>query len=90
MRLFLQDYGMVVVLLALCCFFSVATLKKQPSEGPVAAKHVVELIRQATDQTDMILVVSSQEASSKSTAESITDKLGEVSYTDVLKASGSP
>jgi ribose transport system permease protein len=81
---------MVVVLLALCCFFSVATLKKQPSEGPVAAKHVVELIRQATDQTDMILVVSSQEASSKSTAESITDKLGEVSYTDVLKASGSP
>jgi ribose transport system permease protein len=81
---------MILVLLLLCAFFSVKTLKIQPPKGPVAADRLVRLIRQETDQTDLILVVSSREASSQGTAGLITKALEGASYSNVLEVSGTP
>lgn len=86
----LQDYGMVLVLLALCIFFTFVTLKKQPQEGRTAANNVFELVRQQTDPTDMVLVVSSNEVASKATAGLIATKLNEAGYSYLREISGSP
>ena len=51
----------IIVLLVLCVFFSVATLKEQPPEGPTAAANVVSAIQGTTATSDVILVVSSAE-----------------------------
>jgi len=90
MRRLISDYGMILMLLLLCAFFSLVTLKRQPPEGPTAAGHVVDLIRQATDETDLILVISSRETSSRDTARLIATALEQASYIDVLEVSGTP
>ena len=44
MRALLRDYGMILMLMALCVFFSVATVKQQSAEGTSAADHVVATV----------------------------------------------
>ena len=90
MRRLVSDYGMILVLFLLCVFFSLVTMKRQMPEGPIAADHVVHLIQQETDQTDLVLVVSSKEASSQETAGLVTTALKEASYSNVLEVSGTP
>ena len=90
MKRLISDYGMLLMLLLLCVFFSVVTLEIQPPEGPRAADHVVELIRRGTDKTGLVLVVSSEEPTSRETAGLVTAKLKEAAYSGVIEVSGTP
>ncbi len=90
MKRLISDYGMVLMLLLLCVFFSLVTLKRQPPEGALAADRVVDLIQRRTDEADLILVVSSGEDSSRDTAERIATKLRESAYSNVIELSGTP
>jgi len=90
MKRLISDYGMIFMLLLLCVFFSLVTLKRQPPEGPTAAARVVDLIQQEADETGLILVVSSREDASQDTAKRITTKLKAASYSNVIEVSGTP
>jgi len=85
-----REYGMIVVLIGLCIFFSLITLKRSPSEGAGAADAVVDQISRSVDPTALVLVVSSHEPSPKATAELIAPKLEDASYLNVLEVSGTP
>jgi len=86
----ISDYGMIIMLLLLCAFFSLVTLKQQALEGPVAAALLADLIQQETEQTDLVLIVSSKEASSLETSGLVATALEEDSYSNVLEVSGTP
>ena len=90
MSKFFQHYGMVLVLIALCVFFALITLKEQPQEGPTAASNVFELVQGQTETSDLVLVVSSNEEASKKTAGLVAAKLSEASYSNVREVSGTP
>ena len=90
MRKLARDYGMILMLLALCVFFSLLTLKRQAPEGPAAAEQVANLVRHTTQDTDLILVVSSADKTSKKTSRLIYDILHRASYTNVMEVSGTP
>jgi ribose transport system permease protein len=86
----LRDYGMVLVLLVLCVFFSLATLNEQPPEGPGAATRVVEMVTETTSASDVIVVVSSAEGPSIATGALIAQGLRDASHGDVVEVSGEP
>ena len=54
---FLADYGMVLVLLALCVLFSLLTLKQQTPEGRGGVTQVMDAITASCDKKDVILAV---------------------------------
>jgi ribose transport system permease protein len=81
---------MIVVLLGLCMFFSLVTLKPLPSSGPSAADTVVDQVRRNIDPAALILVASSDETSTRNTAGLIAAKLGEASYSNVVEVTGTP
>ncbi len=56
---FLADYGMVLVLLLLCAFFSVVTMKEQWPSGEAGARQVVESINEKYSKTARVIVVAS-------------------------------
>jgi len=90
MKRFINDYGMFLMLFLLCAFFSVMTLEIQPPEGSVAADRVADLIQKGVDETGLILVVSSEEPSSRETAGLVAAKLKDSSYSNVIEVSGTP
>ena len=54
----LADYGMVLVLVLLCAFFSVVTYTEQSPTGEVAAKQVASVIRQRSGNARRVLIVA--------------------------------
>ncbi len=44
LRFLLSDYGMLLVLVALCAFFSLATIQEQHPTGPAAARELAARI----------------------------------------------
>lgn len=59
---FLADYGMVLVLLLLCAFFSVVTMKEQWPSGEAGARQVVESINEKYSKTARVIVVASTQS----------------------------
>jgi len=58
-RTFLSSYGMAVVLLLLCVYYSWATLKVQQPQGDAAAQTVVAQIAGAAPKGSAVLIVGS-------------------------------
>lgn len=56
---FLSDYGMIVVLLLLCAFFSVVTLTEQSPTGESAANQVFTSIQQQSGKSARVIVAAS-------------------------------
>lgn len=59
---FLSDYGMILVFLLLCAFFSAATLQDQYPRGAVAARQIAGEIRQLTGKGARVLIAASSSA----------------------------
>ncbi|MFN0128321.1 MAG: ABC transporter permease [Verrucomicrobiales bacterium] len=60
-KLFLRDYGMVLVLLLLCAFFSVVTITDQSPRGEAAAEQVAgEISRSANASPTVLIAVGDQ------------------------------
>ena len=57
----LADYGMILVLLLLCAFFSVVTYSDQSPAGEAAAQQVVTAIRQQFGPTPRVLIAASDQ-----------------------------
>ena len=58
---FLADYGMILVLVLLCAFFSVVTYSDQSPVGETAAKQVVATIRQQFGKTPRVLIAANDQ-----------------------------
>lgn len=57
-RFLLSDYGMLLVLVALCAFFSLATIQEQHPNGPAAARELAARIASATGRGARAVIVA--------------------------------
>ena len=57
----LADYGMILVLVLLCAFFSAVTYSEQSPTGEAAARQVVESVLKAVPNGARVLVVASDQ-----------------------------
>ena len=90
MRNVLRDYGMILVLLALCALFSVLTLKEQMPQGSGAAAELVERIEGEFRQADVIVAVGATNTESAPLAEKIGRKLKEDGFASARVVVGTP
>ncbi len=90
MQRFFRDYGMVLVLLALCVLFSALTLKRQVPEGESAATELAGRIQQDYRPTDLILAVGATNTQSAELAEILGRKLQDQGFTNVRVVVGTP
>ncbi|MEQ1904471.1 MAG: ABC transporter permease [Pirellulaceae bacterium] len=58
----LTDYGMVLVLVLLCAFFSLATYSEQSPTGEAAARQVAKTLAAQFGQTPRVLIVARDQA----------------------------
>ena len=65
LRRFLSDYGMILGLLALCVYFSFATLTVQYPEAAEAAEQVVAKVLAEHSSDDVVIVVGQNNADGK-------------------------
>jgi len=90
LRNVLRDYGMILVLLALCALFSVLTLKKQMPQGRRAAAELVERIEGRFRGRDVVVAVGATNTESAPLAEEIGRKLQEDGFADARAVVGTP
>lgn len=86
----LSDYGMVLVLLALCLLFSVLTIREQTPSGEAAAESLLERIAEDCSKTDAILVVGAEKKESAALAEIVGPKLAAAGFRNARTVVGSP
>jgi ribose transport system permease protein len=72
---FLTDYGMILVLLILCTFFSIMTYSDQSPTGEAAAHQVVSAIRQQFGKTPRVLIAASDQPGDLAFAASLERQL---------------
>lgn len=75
MKIKLGDYGMVLVLLALCILFSLLTLKRQSPDGPSAAAELVEEITKKVSVDETVIVFGARNTPFGRLAEMVTKGL---------------
>jgi len=71
----ITDYGMILVLLLLCAFFSVMTYSDQSPSGEAAAKQVVSTISQEFGKSPRVLIAASDQPGDTVFAASIEREL---------------
>ena len=91
-RKLLSDYGMVLVLLLLCVFFSIVTLAEQPLPGAEAAGQVADRLRQRHGEGSdrPVLVVARLAGEDDAFVETLTRKLSAARYANVTVVRGDP
>ena len=90
MRKFLSDYGMLAVLLLLCLFFSLLTLKQQQPQGEAAAEQLSEGVQEKASAGELVLVVAGSQQASQETAQMVSRMLRERSFSQVREIVGTP
>lgn len=71
----LADYGMILVLLLLCAFFSAATYREQSPTGAAAARQLAEAIEGEFGRTARVLIAVRQVQSESALAEHLQREL---------------
>ncbi|MHC4569600.1 MAG: ABC transporter permease, partial [Planctomycetota bacterium] len=84
------DYGMVLVLIVLCLFFSILTLEEQMPEGSDAITEIVEQINGRFDKSDIILATGAAKRDSALVAEKVGERLKEAGYSKAQVVVGTP
>ncbi|MHB8866482.1 MAG: ABC transporter permease [Pirellulaceae bacterium] len=90
MQRLLTDYGMIVVLVALCLLFSVLTLKHQVPEGRVAVAELAEEVQSRVAKTDVILAVGAARQDTAKLAQDVGRALQERGYSHTRIVVGTP
>ena len=90
MKKLLKDYGMILVLVLLCLFFSTVTIQTESATGEAAAMASIERIEASTDEDAGILVVGAARKESESFARKVSDGLKDRNFTAVELVIGSP
>lgn len=78
------------MLIGLCAFFSILTLKQQTPSGSAAIKEVAEKIQNEGSKDSGIIVVGALNQGSANFAKSLADKLLSEGYTKTVTVIGSP
>jgi ribose transport system permease protein len=86
----LSDYGMLAILLLLCLFFSLLTLKQQQPQGQSAAKQLANAVAQKASPGERVLVVAGTQKASQDTARMVVEMLGRRSFSRVMEVRGTP
>lgn len=89
-RKLLSDYGMLLVLVALCTLFSLLTINRRMPEGVEAVDELSSVIRRDFAPSDLILAVGARNRNSASMAESLGNTLVREGYTNVEVVVGTP
>ena len=87
---FLADYGMILVLVLLCAFFSVVTYSDQSPQGAAAAKQIVAVISQQFGKTPRVLIAASDQPDDAAFAAGIESALIASGAEVVAIAKGEP
>ncbi len=88
---FLNDYGMIFVLLLLCAFFSALTLKEQRAIGSGAGIEVAEKVTaEITDKAAPVLIAGKTDRETQDFAGKATSILQQAGYTNIRNCVGSP
>lgn len=87
---FLTDYGMILVLVLLCVFFSVVTYSDQSPKGEAGAKQVVTAIAQQFGKAPRVLIAVSDQPDDVPFAASIERELAASGAQVLANVKGSP
>jgi len=90
MRKLLTDYGMILVLIALCALFSILTIRKQAPTGAAAAADLTERAKSECGKADAILVVGATNKPSADMATVVGKKLRTAGFIGVRTVVGEP
>lgn len=86
----LSDYGMLLVLLALCAFFSVVTYSEQSPTGEAAAKQLAADLRQTPGKGGHVLIAVRAQADDEVFARKLGEELTAAGLQVVATVSGEP
>ena len=86
----LSDYGMLIVLILLCVFYSITTLDEQNPRGADAAEQVTQMILDGYDTQDRIVVVSKSNPEHVLFANTLLEELRNNNYQNVEHVEGEP
>lgn len=90
MKKLLDNYGIFWVLIGLCVFFSVLTLKRQTPSGSAAVDEVYRAIHKSYSKDTSIVVVGAENQGSAVFAQSLSDRLRENGFTAIKTSIGLP
>ena len=86
----LSDYGMLIVLILLCVFYSITTLDEQNPRGTDAAEQVVQMILADYETDAQLVVVSKTNPEHVLFAEALKEELANNNYQNVEHIQGEP
>ncbi len=87
---FLADYGMLLVLLLLCAFFSVVTTKEQWPAGEAGAKQVAAAIQEKHGKAARIIVAASMQSGDPEFADALAREFAAAGGKVLAVAKGEP
>jgi len=86
----LSDYGMFLVLLVLCVFFSAVTFTEQSANGPAAAEQLGKEIASKLDTGGRVLIVASTQSNDPAFADAIHRQISESGFRIASTIKGGP
>lgn len=86
----MSDYGMLAMLLLLCLFFSLVTLKQQRPQGTSAARQMIEMLTDQSTPSELVLAVAGSQQASQETARLVIEGLRARSFDRLLEVYGTP
>lgn len=90
MKKLFSEYGMLLVLAALCLLFSSLTLKREGAMGSGGIEQMVEEVRGLAESDTVILVVGAKNKDSENFASEVASRLSGQGFGDVREVLGSP
>lgn len=90
MNRLLRNYGMILVLIALCVLFSILTLKEQSLDSNTAVEQMREEIESNFSKNDLIICVGAFNKDSAPVAHKLNDDLVTEGFTNTLSIVGLP
>lgn len=86
----LSDYGMLIVLILLCLYYSVSTLTEQNPRGTDAAEQVAELVIGSYNSDASLLVVSKLNSEHQLFANRLNEALSAQGFSQIETVQGEP
>jgi ribose transport system permease protein len=90
MKKLLSNYGMVLVLIALCILFSLMTLKRRGATGSAAAASVAENVVAEVEAGEAVFVVGAAKKESEKFAVTVAKALRDKGFDQVTEVIGTP
>lgn len=90
MTRYLADYGMLLVLLALCLLFTLLTLKQESATGSGTIQRIAEVIESGYKKEDGIFIVGEIRKDSGEFASSLTEELQQSGFVNTRAIVGTP